>query len=155
LFFFSGFFGLIGFSIFLLTLTLYVHQIWLLMNQNNHQTTLYPRVWPVHSEWQHSCPDTSLKWTVKPRKLSILIMVVTTASGSLLLRPSLSSATILIVCRMWIIHVLQIIHLYGGPDLIWPNSNGWAWSGPPPKRKKHIGLGRPRLAGLPQPIYLL
>jgi len=32
------------------------------VNQNDFLTTLYPRVWPIHSEWQHNGPDASLKW---------------------------------------------------------------------------------------------
>ena len=35
----------------------------------------------------------------------------------------------------------QIIHLYGGSNLMWPSPDGWAWSGPPPERKKHL-LGK-------------
>jgi len=75
-------------------------------------------------------------------QLSLLIMVVTIAFSSLLLRLSPSSATILVAWRTWItVHIMQIIHLYGGSYLIWPSSDGWAWSGPPPKRKKHL-LGK-------------
>jgi hypothetical protein len=70
-------------------------------------------------------------------------MVVTIAFSSLLLRLSPSSATILVAWRTWItVHIIQIIHLYGVSYLIWPSSDGWAWSGPPPKRKKNICWAR-------------
>ena len=69
-------------------------------------------------------------------QLSLLITTVTIASNSLILHPSLSSATILVACRTWTtVYIMQIIHLYGGPNLIWPSPDSWAYSSPPPKIK--------------------
>ena len=51
---------------------------------------------------------------------------------------------------------MQIIHLYGGLYLIWPSSDGWAWSGPPPKRKKHLlGKIRPIVLGQDRPNTII
>ena len=41
---------------------LYVHQIWQHLNQNDHLTPLYPRVWHVQAEWHNNGPDGDLKW---------------------------------------------------------------------------------------------